>query len=158
MGDIHFDDLNLTRNYSAKRATVQVQLVRNLFTYELARRTEMLKITVNAAHAGPLATSLMDEDPELSPVVKMVAKLGKPLLGPLSHAAATILYLATSPEVANVTGKYFIDKKPVRSSDKSYDTELALRLWQVNKELTKHGDSRKSFEPLHDDSNAIYTE
>jgi hypothetical protein len=50
--------------------------------------------------------------------------------------AQTSLYLASSPEVAGVTGKYFVDCQPVPSSEASYDETAARRLWQISEELT----------------------
>ena len=57
------------------------------------------------------------------------------LIGP-KEGAKTSVYLATSPEVEGVTGKYFSNQKPVRSSEASYDKEAAERLWNVSLELT----------------------
>ena len=50
--------------------------------------------------------------------------------------AETSVYLASSPEVEGVSGKYLIKKAETRSSDESYDEGLARRLWEVSAELT----------------------
>jgi retinol dehydrogenase-14 len=49
--------------------------------------------------------------------------------------AETVIWLATSPDVEGVTGKYFLDKKEIRSSKISYDVDVARRLWQISAEL-----------------------
>lgn len=156
-GEIHFDDLHLEKHYTAFKATSQAQLARVLFTYELARRAKELNIIVNCAHPGAVATHIIDHDPDISPFLKFLFKLARPMMDPPAKGAETILYLTTSPEI-EATGKYFIKKQAVRSSEKSYDEKLALRLWDVSKQLTTHGDIQKSFEPLHYDSNKMYSE
>lgn len=52
------------------------------------------------------------------------------------QGAATSIYLATSPEVAGVSGKYWVDCQPKTSSAESYDSEVARKLWQASVELT----------------------
>ena len=52
------------------------------------------------------------------------------------QGAETLIYLATSPEVAGVTGTYFVKKRSVGSSAASYDQAAAQRLWQLSAELT----------------------
>jgi hypothetical protein len=61
--------------------------------------------------------------------------LARNLIGP-QKAAETILYLATSPDVAGVTGKYFYQKQPIASSRASYDEAHARRLWEISEKMT----------------------
>ena len=60
----------------------------------------------------------------------------RPFLLTPERGAATSIYLASSPEVEGVTGKYSIKQAPVESSPESYDRAVAARLWQVSTELT----------------------
>ena len=144
-GNIHFGNLNLKNSYSASKATCQAQLARVLFTYELARRTQTIGITANCVHPGAIATRILDNDPDASIFKKLLYKLAMPALDPPEKAAETILYLASAPELENVTGRYFINKSAVRSSEKSYHAELALHLWHVSRQLTSHDHAEPCF-------------
>lgn len=143
-GTIHFDDLQLARAYSGSIANNQSQLARVLFTYELARRLEGTSVTVNCLHPGSVRTDIMRDMP------KALQFLARTLLRPFSispeHGAKTILYLATSPEVENMTGRYFVNLKPVKSSRNSYDRAVAQHLWQLSESLTGFYDVRPPFE------------
>ena len=67
-----------------------------------------------------------------------LAKLLMPVIGLFMRSpeqgAATQIYLAASPEVEGVSGKYFVDCKPAQSNQESYDTAVARRLWEVSAE------------------------
>jgi hypothetical protein len=52
-----------------------------------------------------------------------------------AQGAATSIYLASAPDLAQVTGRYFASRKPKRSSKASYDQSAAARLWQVSADL-----------------------
>ncbi len=109
------------------------KLALNLFTYELARRLEGTRVTVNALHPGVVATSFGSNN-------RWYGSLVKPLFDRFlrrpEEGAQTSIYLATSGEVEGETGKYFVDSKPVCSSRASYDREAAKRLWRLSEELT----------------------
>ncbi|HZD59825.1 MAG TPA: hypothetical protein VE439_05170 [Anaerolineae bacterium] len=68
--------------------------------------------------------------------LKALYRLFKPFVKTPEQCAETVLYLATSPEIAGVSGKYFVNKRAVKSSPASYDEDLAARLWRVSEELT----------------------
>lgn len=127
---IDFDDLQSERSYSAMRAYGQSKLANVLFTYELARRLESTRVTVNCLHPGVIATNIFRD---ISGVVGAAAKL---FLKNPRRGAETSIYLATSAEVEGVTGKYFDDRRAVRSSTESYDEAIAEKLWQVSEQLT----------------------
>jgi hypothetical protein len=67
-------------------------------------------------------------------------KLGMGLFSPFTitpdQGAQTSVYLASSPEVATVTGRYFVKSKPVKSSAASYDEAAQERLWQLSEQMT----------------------
>ena len=108
-----------------------------LFTYELARRLESENITVNALHPGLVRTNIARNNGLLGRVVNFF--IGVRGISP-DKGAETPVYLAASPEVEGVTGKYFVDSRPVPSSSISYDAELAARLWDLSTSLTDAGD------------------
>ncbi len=131
-----FDDLMCEKDYSASRANNQAKLALILFTYELARRLEGTGVTANCLHPGAVATSLVEKDPDYSPLSRFLYKLFKPFLASPEKGAETSIYLASSPEMEGVTGKYFEKKAAVESSPESYDVAIARRLWEVSAELT----------------------
>ena len=65
----------------------------------------------------------------------MFHTVARPFLLSPEQGAQTSIYLASSPDVEGVTGKYFVKREPVRSSDISYDTDLAQQLWKVSEQL-----------------------
>lgn len=138
-GAIDFDDLQGEREYDGARANNQAKLALVLFTYELARRLEGTGVTVNCLHPGAVATGGVLKDPDLPLLSRVLYRLVTPFFKSPKRGAETTLYLASSPEVEHLTGKYFVDKKMTRSSPKSYDTSLARRLWEVSAELTRLG-------------------
>jgi NAD(P)-dependent dehydrogenase (short-subunit alcohol dehydrogenase family) len=129
---IDFDDLQATSAYKGWRAYGQSKLANVLFTYALARRLEGTGATVNAVHPGVVATNFGHS----SGFVRFGTRVaGRFMLTP-EQGADTVVYLAASPEVDGVTGKYFVKRKAVRSSRESDDHEVQERLWQVSAELT----------------------
>lgn len=139
---IKYDDLQSEKGYIGKQAYAQSKLANVLFTYELSRRLEGTGVTVNALTPGGVATNFCKNNGWISWLKHVTAHLkARDLIGP-KEGAKTSVYLAISPEVEGVTGKYFSNQKPVRSSDASYDKEAAERLWNVSLELTGLSESR----------------
>jgi retinol dehydrogenase-14 len=136
MGRMNFDDLQGERGYSGQRAYNQSKLANVLFTYELARRLEGTGVTATVLHPGVVRTGFAADDP--SPVWKILLPLIRPLLKTPEKGAATSIYLASSPQVEGVTGKYFTNCKPKTSSKSSYDQTTAARLWQISVDLVRH--------------------
>lgn len=130
---IHFDDLELEHKYNGLKAYGQSKLAMVLFTYELARRLEGTGVTANALHPGFTATNIVtsNEGP-----LKLLAGLIKLVALPPEEGAQTSVYLASSPEVNGVTGKYFDKKRAVRSAPASYDEEAGERLWEISAQMT----------------------
>jgi NAD(P)-dependent dehydrogenase (short-subunit alcohol dehydrogenase family) len=132
---IRFDDLMSEKDYNGIRANNQAKLALILFTYELARRLAGTWVTANCLHPGAVATDAPLKDPDLSPFARLMYSLVKLFfLGP-EKGAETPIYLATSPAVEAVTGKYFIKKAVVASSPESYNEDIARRLWSASEEL-----------------------
>ena len=130
---MNFSDLQGERRYGGWRTYSQSKLANLLFTYELARRLEGTGVTANAMHPGFVATGFSRNNRGLFGLLMRVAQLTA--LSP-EQGAETLIYLATSPEVEGVTGRYFVKKRPVESSMASYDRSAAQRLWQLSSELT----------------------
>ena len=120
--------------YNSWAAYGQSKLANLLFTYELARRLDGTGVTANALHPGFVASSFAHNNGWL---VAWGTKLAQKLAGRTpEEGARTVIYLATSPEVEGVTGKYFVDKKAVASSPASYDKGVAKRLREVSEQMT----------------------
>jgi len=133
MGRIDFDDLQGERAYSGARAYNQAKLANVLFTYELARRLEASAVTANALHPGVVSTSFGAEDP--GGVQRLFLPLMRPFMKTPAQGAATSIHLASSPDLDQVTGRFFANSKPKESSKRSYDQATAARLWQVSTDL-----------------------
>lgn len=129
-GSIDFDDLQLERNYSAWRAYSSSKLCNLFFTYELAKKLQGSGVTVNALHPGAVATKIFRDVP--APLRALILLL---TMSPQKGAQTTV-YLASSPEVEGVSGKYFKKKAEARSSAASLDAQAAERLWQVSATMT----------------------
>ena len=90
-------------------------------------------VTANALHPGVVRTSFGAEDPGL------VQRLFTPFMGLFlqspARGAATSIHLASAPDLEQVTGRYFVNSKPKRSSERSYDEAAAARLWRVSADL-----------------------
>jgi retinol dehydrogenase-14 len=130
---LDFADLQGERSYDGNRAYSQSKLANILFTYELARRLRGTGVTANCLHPGVIATRLLADYMGVPAAGGALARTfgAKPEKG-----AETIVYLASSQEVEGVTGKYFVNKRPVTSSRESYDEAAARRLWEVSERLT----------------------
>jgi NAD(P)-dependent dehydrogenase (short-subunit alcohol dehydrogenase family) len=133
-GTIDFADLQGARRYTFPKAYGQSKLAQVLFTYALAECLQGTGVTVNALHPGAVASNFNNGMRGLPRVIgaAIYAVIGISA----EKGAQTSLYLASSPEVAVVTGKYFVNCKDTRSSHRSYDTVLQQRLWRVSEELT----------------------
>jgi NAD(P)-dependent dehydrogenase (short-subunit alcohol dehydrogenase family) len=133
LASIRFEDLQFRNGYRGWTAYGQAKLADLIFTYELARRLEGSGVTANALHPGSVATGIGQQQSLVRLLLRAVHAFGakSPREG-----AETSIYLASSPDVAGVTGKYFVDKRPVSSSSASYDEQIAERLWAASEEMT----------------------
>ncbi len=129
-GRIDFDDLQGERAYSGARAYSQSKLANVLFTYELARRLQVTSVTANALHPGVVRTSFGAEDP--GGMQRLFTPFMRPFMKAPAQGAATSIHVASAPDLEQVTGRFFANSKPKRSSKRSYDEDAAARLWQVS--------------------------
>ena len=127
---VDWDDLQLTRKYSGFGAYALSKRFNLYFTYELARRLAGTGVTVNAVHPGSVATGIWANPfGRFGGLAKPMTKL---MMRSPEQGAETVVYLATSPEVDGLTGKYFVDCQARYSSRASQDPEAARRAWQVS--------------------------
>ena len=131
-GTINFDDIEFKQKFSGAKAYRQSKLGLILYTRLLAKKLEGTGVTINCVHPGMNKTDLGRDAGGFS---QMIFKLmGKdPEIG-----AETSIFLASSPDVENITGEYFAKKKIKRSSKESYDMDLAKKLWDVSENYLKN--------------------
>jgi NAD(P)-dependent dehydrogenase (short-subunit alcohol dehydrogenase family) len=129
---IDFDNLQGEKKYGNLSTYNQAKLAVLLWTYELARRLKGTGVTVNALHPGITATNFPSG---MTGVLAWGMRLSKPFLLTPEKGAQTTLYLATSPEVEGVSGKYFVKSHETTSSNDSYDQTVGARLWEVTEQL-----------------------
>lgn len=134
VGKIYMDDVNLTKNYNVVRSYSQSKLANILFTYELSEKLKESGITVNCLHPGAVATQMGIN--RKTGFGKFITGLLKPFFQSPEQGASTAVYLAVSKEVEGVSGKYFYKSKPIKSSELSYDKELARKLWELSEKMT----------------------
>lgn len=133
-GTMDFDDLGFQRSYSGMKAYARSKLANILFTYELARRLAGKEVTVNALHPGHVATDIWRTNFEF---IGSLLKWLMCLFALTSEQGAdNSIFLATSPDVAGITGSYFVKREAVQSSPLSYDVGVAQTLWKVSEDLT----------------------
>lgn len=133
LGHIDFDDPQLEHSYGGSKAYGQSKLANVIFTYELARRLQGTGITVNCVHPGGVNTNFFTG---LKGLTGFVTRLNRPLMRSPEKGAETVVWLATSPEVEEITGKYFFDCHEIKSSRESYDPEVARKLWEISERMT----------------------
>lgn len=126
------DDLQ-TEKYTGMQAYARAKLENILFTRELARRLKGTNVTANALHPGVVATRFGHESGGIvSSLLKVVQRFA---ISP-EKGAETIVYLASSPTVAGVSGEYFYKSKPKTPARAAQDDRLAAALWEKSVALT----------------------
>lgn len=131
---VNFDDLQSLKNYNigGMGPYGQSKLMNIVFTRELARRLEGTGVTANCLHPGVVATGFGHNN---GGVMNMVMNVLHLFALTSEQGADTIIYLASSPEVEGVTGKYFVKRKVTQSSPESVDDATAKRLWDVSEQM-----------------------
>jgi NAD(P)-dependent dehydrogenase (short-subunit alcohol dehydrogenase family) len=131
---LNFDDLQSSLAYGGMQVYSKSKLANIYFTSELARRLEGTGVTVNCLHPGTVATGY-GRDGDASGVLAFGLKVIKPFILSAAKGARTSIYLASSPDVAGVTGRYFVKCKPRTPSAAARNDEAARRLWTVSEEI-----------------------
>jgi len=134
---LDFSDLQFANRYRFRTAYGRSKLANILFTRELARRLAGTGVTANALHPGFISTGLGQRDNRFLGILVRLAMLLR--AGPAEKGAETIVYLASSPEVANVSGAYFYESRPATPSAQAQDDDSAARLWRETERLAGIG-------------------
>jgi NAD(P)-dependent dehydrogenase (short-subunit alcohol dehydrogenase family) len=133
-GGLDFDDLQSRRRYVGMQAYAKSKLANIYFTTELARRLAGSGVTANCLHPGTVATGYA-RDGDATGVLAFGVKVIKPFVLSAEQGARTSIYLASSPDVAEVTGEYFVKSRARRPSKVARDADAARRLWDISDEL-----------------------
>jgi len=137
---INFDDIQFKQKYSGWKAYKQSKLANIMFTYELARQSQGSGVTTNALHPGFVRTSFLQVFND-APAGWLIRSIANMIAMPPEKGALTSIYLASSPEIESVSGRYFVKEKPVESSPQSRDQAAWERLWRLSVEMTGTGES-----------------
>ena len=134
---IEFDNLSGEEEYDPNKMYGQSKLANGLFAFELARRFEGTQATANVVHPGIIMTNLARHFPKWQQVAGRL--IGWTFMKSMEAGAATTCYVATNPDLADVSGYYFSDCNPEVPTQQMQDPALAARLWDVSEELTNRG-------------------
>ena len=131
---IDFKRLDSGQPYVGYDAYGRSKLMNVVFTYELAHMLESSRVMVNCLHPGFVATNFGKNNGALyRPIMNLTHLFA---ISP-QKGAETIVYLASSPAVEGITGRYFTNKTAVASSAASYDQNSWQRLWDASLELAQ---------------------
>jgi NAD(P)-dependent dehydrogenase (short-subunit alcohol dehydrogenase family) len=135
-GRINQEDLQLAKGYNVWRAYAQSKLVMILCSYKLARQLEGTGVTLNCLNPGFVFTNM-----GMSNVGPRIQQIARAILSHLGSSpekgAQTSLYLAMSPEMEQISGKYFDQLALKPSSSRSYDQTLQEQVWQESTRLVR---------------------
>jgi len=131
---VRFDDLQSVRRYRPMQVYARSKLANILFTVELARRLQGTGVTANCLHPGTVATGYA-RDGDATGLLAFGVKLIAPFVLTPAQGARTSIFLASSPEVQEVSGAYFVKCRPRRPSRPARDLEAARQLWEVSEQL-----------------------
>ena len=134
VGGLNFDDLQARRKYGGLAVYCRSKLANLLFTLELAERLRGSGVTVNAVHPGVVASEFGSSD-DTGRVFGFLVKLSRFAMISPEKGARTSVHVASAPELAEVSGRYFMRSKQVRPSRAALDRGAALRLWELSEQL-----------------------
>lgn len=134
-GKIEFDNLQGERHFSGLGPYGNSKLANILFTTELARRLDGTGVTANALHPGLTNTGFGKNNPGwlmtiMGAIIPLIARSPE-------KGAQTSVFLASSPEVVDVTGKYFVESKVTHPAARATDSAVARQLWDISVDLTQ---------------------
>ena len=136
---MNFADLQGEHQYRGQDAYGQSKLANILFTYELAKQLAGTGVTVNCLHPGIIADSNFGRNypAPLQIIAKLLTFFPKSVITTSAEAGQAVLFLATSQELANTTGKYFIKRREAPSSPATYREDEWKQLWERSVQLTR---------------------
>ncbi|MFI5314502.1 MAG: SDR family oxidoreductase [Myxococcota bacterium] len=132
-GALDFDDLGAAKRYSAMAVYGRSKLANLLFTRELARRLAGSGVTVNAVHPGVVRTGLGQNND--APILKFLTNLARPFFRSPERGAQTSIWACSAPELADVTGRYFSNRREQQPHANALDDAAAARLWEMSAKL-----------------------
>jgi NAD(P)-dependent dehydrogenase (short-subunit alcohol dehydrogenase family) len=130
---LDLDDPSLEHGWNSWRSYANSKLANILFTRELARRLDGTGVTANCAHPGVVRTGFGRES---RPLLRFGLTLARPFLLSPERGADTIVYLASSPDVAGETGGYYVKRQRREPSAAARDDAAARKLWDISEKLT----------------------
>jgi len=134
-GKLNFSNLQGQQQYNWLGAYKRSKLCNILFTYELARRLAGSTITANCFSPGPTLTRLGDNMRGLPAAVLWLLKRIPSLLAFPEGAARTPVYVASSPHLDGLSGRFFLRCRETRTKPITYDNSVAVRLWNMSQAL-----------------------
>jgi NAD(P)-dependent dehydrogenase (short-subunit alcohol dehydrogenase family) len=132
-GDIDFDDLQSRRSYRGFPVYGMTKLANIMFTFEIAERLRGTGVTATCMHPGPVNTRFGSNN--RGPMT-IFFRLSKPFMRTPEQGADTLVWLASSPEVEGVSGRYYSNRKPVEPKSLANDPGARRRLWNESEKLT----------------------
>jgi len=126
---LDFLDLQSERNYSGFGAYGRSKLCNILFTRELARHLKDVGVTANCLHPGFVATRFGDQS---GGAMSLAVRAAKTFAITPEQGAQTIVYLASSPDVAEITGGYFYKCRQTTPTREAQNDDDAQRLWEAS--------------------------
>ena len=132
---MNFDDIQSEKNYKPFKVYSYSKLANILFTRKLSEILKDDNITVNCLHPGVVATGFASQND--SKFQKFLFKLSKPFMRSSNKGAETSIYLSSSDDVSDVSGKYFYNSKVSKISSGASNEEDTERLWKISMELTE---------------------
>jgi retinol dehydrogenase 14 len=132
-GKMDFEDLQSRRKYRGFPVYGMTKLANIMFTYELAERLNGTGVSATCLHPGSVGTNFGQNN--RGPMA-LFFRTFKPFMRSAEQGADTLVWLASSPEVDGVSGKYFSDRKEIEARKLAYDLTSRRRLWEISEELT----------------------
>ncbi len=140
-GAINLADPEGKEKYNGWRAYAQSKLANILFTYELARRLAAdptaSGVTANTLHPGFIASNFARNNTTgwRRPFGLLLTALQRIAARSPQEGAETIIYLASDPNVAGISGQYFVKRQIAKSNAASHDATVAGRLWTMSEQM-----------------------
>src|SRR5829696_3248302 len=132
-GTMDFEDMQSRRKYRGFPVYGMTKLANIMFTFELAERLKGTGVTANCLHPGPVGTNFGQNN---KGPMALFFRTFKPFMRSPEQGADTLVWLASSPEVEGVSGKYFSDRKEIEAKKVAYDPAARRRLWEISEDLT----------------------
>jgi NAD(P)-dependent dehydrogenase (short-subunit alcohol dehydrogenase family) len=135
-GNIDFDDLQSKKKYRGFPVYGMTKLANIVFTYELAERLEGTGVAATCMHPGAVNTRFGTNN---TGPMTILFRAFKPFMRTPEQGADTVIWLASSPDVEGLSGRYYANRKPLEPKKIANDPEARRRLWEESERLTGLG-------------------